>query len=416
MTAVIAGGAIAKAWLATLAMMIAQGTLLAAIAYALTRGRPVRPAWHAALWLVVIVKFALPWGPAMPWSLSDAIAALTGSGADASASPLPPALQPLPAAPGVWPALGWLALALAWACGAARVIARAVGSERRAVRAARAAEPAPAAAHDLLVVLADRIGVRAPRLVLAGAATGPHVVGIVRPIIAIPAALGAEPVLLRAALLHELAHVRRRDVLGRVVQVAAHATCWLWPVVARASRRLDLARESACDAWALEVGDVPRPAYARLLVQMASLHHAGAALATPHALDARIAAVLGPPSRPRLGHLHRLALAAWAVLALGGARSAAARGEPTCHYTPALAEQLRLAHPEADLDGDGVLSREEACELQAALRREAQVVATPLDPNDASLLAEPLCCNCDRAGAYSTPEATSCHQVEGADR
>src|SRR5204863_2739246 len=120
-----------------------------------------------------------------------------------------------------------------------------------------------------------------------------------------PALLAGGPELARAALLHELAHVRRRDALGRLVQLAAVALFWFWPVVRLASRRLEHAREAACDAWALEACDVPRSAYARLLVRMAQLHEAAApALATPRALDARVAAVLGPPVRPRLGIPH----------------------------------------------------------------------------------------------------------------
>ncbi|MGE5181500.1 MAG: M56 family metallopeptidase, partial [Acidobacteriota bacterium] len=284
----------------------------------------------------------------------------------------------------------------------------------------RVAAMAPPHAIALVGELAERVGVRAPRLVVGDGASGPHVVGVVRATIVLPPALLADQVLLRAALLHELAHVRRRDSLARVVQLVASALLFWWPVVRFAHRRLELAREAACDAVALDHGDVSRVAYARLLVQMAGLAHVAAPqLAAPHALDARVAAVLGPPARGRIGAVHRLALAAWALLCLGGARSAAARGE-VCHYTPQLAEALYLAHPEADLDGDGLLSRDEACELQAELRRQADQLASFLDPQAEvevePLLAEPLCCNCTRAGAYSSLDAASCHSVEGADR
>jgi hypothetical protein len=106
-------------------------------------------------------------------------------------------------------------------------------------------------------------------------------------------------------------------------------------------------------------------------------------------------------------------LAGWVLLALGGARSAEARGVIACRYNVALAEALYLAHPEADLDGDGVLSREEACELQADMRRRAAEQTSPLDPAAEaelqSLLAEPLCCNHDRGSAYSSAEDASCH-------
>jgi hypothetical protein len=279
-------------------------------------------------------------------------------------------------------------------------------------RAARLAPEAPSHARALLARLARR----PPRLAVGAPAVGPHVVGIVRPIIVVPPALLDDAALLSAALLHELAHVRRRDALARIVQVVACAVFFFWPVVRMVSRRLDLSREAACDAWALEASALPRPAYARLLVRMAQLRAVASSLAAPCGLDARVAAVLGPPARARLGLGHRVALLAWIAVALGGARTASARGEhATCKYTLQLAEALRQAHPEADRDGDGVLSRDEACEFQAELRRRV-TRSEPIDSGptgaelvsrlallDENLLTEPLCCNCDRGAENSAP-------------
>jgi beta-lactamase regulating signal transducer with metallopeptidase domain len=413
---VIGLGLAAKAWLATLAMMTVQGTLLALVALVVTRaGGKLRPAWQAAIWLVVTVKFALPWGPGLRGSLSDLIAMLTHHkhAIDPVAS-LPPALAPLPPVPNVGMAVLWVALALAWAAGATYVVVRAVRAHHRASLAARTAPVAPPFAQRLVATLAAKLGVRTPALHVGAAAVGPHVIGLVRTIIVVPPALLHRPELLRAALLHELAHVRRRDVLGRIAQVAATALLWFWPIVRVVGRRLDAARETACDAWALETGEIARPTYARLLVRMAELRAGGAmALAAPHALDARVRAVLDRPSHARIGRIQRIALAGWVVLALGGARSASAHERVACKYTPALAQALYMSYPSADLDGDGQLSRDEACGLQAQLRREAAEGQSPqvshLDPaSEAELqswLEEPLCCNCE------TPEANSgtCH-------
>jgi beta-lactamase regulating signal transducer with metallopeptidase domain len=404
----------AKAGLGMLATMAVHGTLLALIAFVILRGRRMRPAWQAAVWLVVLAKFALPWGPAMPWSLADVLASLQGDPVGGPIVVGAPGSVPVEAN---LPWVGWLVLAILWAAGAAFTLARAALASRRTHVAARAAIPAPEGARKLLGELAARVGVRVPRLVIGESA---HVVGVVRPIIVIPLELIDDPMLLRAVLLHELAHVRRRDALGRLVQLVALAVFWFWPVVRIASRRLERAREAACDAWALEAGEISRPAYARLLLRMAQLgtHESALALAAPHVLDDRVAIVLGPPVRPRLGFVHRLALLGWIALALGGARSAHARGErgPYCVYTPELAEALRLAHPEADLDGDGVLSRAEACDFQAVVKRrvvESEPVSK-LDDATAELLAEPLCCNCDAAeGTSSAAPLASC-QSEGA--
>jgi len=354
----------------------------------------------------VLAKFALPWGPALPWSLADVLAMVRGTGDGGGAIVVGAPGERVAAAGG--PSAAWVLLAALWAAGAVAVLVRALLAHVRAHRAVRAATPAPEHAVALAAMLADRIGVRAPRLVV-----GEHacVVGVVRPTIVVPAALLADG-LLRGALLHELAHVRRRDALGRLVQLAASALYWWYPVVRLASRRLELAREAACDAWALEAGDVSRTAYARLLVQLSHHHAPALALAAPHALDARVRAVLGPPAGARLRFAHRAALLLFALIALGGARTAEARGEHiTCVYSPELASALLLAHPEADIDGDGVLTHAEACDFQAELRHREP--ASPLDRAESELLAEPLCCNPDPAEGLSTPAA--CH-FEGVDR
>ena len=424
MSALIQAGLVAKTALATLAMMAVQGTLLALAALLLVRGGRLRPAWQAAVWLVVLVKLVLPWGPALAWSLADLIAKLRGG--DAAALPLPAVLAQAEAAPAaaLAPALGWLALAAAWLAGSLIVAARAIAAYRGALAVAREAAPAPAEARALLSRLAAGVRVRAPRLVVGDAATGPYVIGALRPVIVIPPPLLGEPALLRPALLHELAHIRRRDAVGRFVQVLARAAFWFLPIVRIASRRLELAREAACDAWALEAGGISRPAYARLLVQMAQLRTAAAAtaLAAPRTLDARVRAVLGPPASPRVGWLHRAALLAWAGVALGGARSAAAHGhENVCIYTPEVAEALRQAYPDADLDGDGFLSREEACDFQAALRRRvSEGEPVPQGEIAAELLVEPLCCNCETSSGISTASpgvsGASCAREEGVER
>ncbi len=412
--------AAARSVVEVVALMGIQGTVLALLAFAVVRAGALRPGWQAAVWLVVLVKFVLPWGPALPWSLADLFAALT-SPQEVGVTGLT-AVTTAVAAPAAAPSIGWLVLAAAWLIGAAIVLGRAVVAQRRVTRAARRATPAPAHARALLASFTGR----APRLVIGDAATGPHVVGIVRPIIVIPPALLDDPPLLCAALLHELAHVRRRDALARVVQLVANAVFFFWPVVRLASRRLDLAREAACDAWAIETSEVPRAAYARLLVRMAKLRAVAASLAAPHGLDVRVAAVLGPPARGRLGLCHGLALVVWIAVALGGARTAAARGERLiCKYTPQLAEALRQAHPEADRDGDGVLSRDEACEFQAELRRRIETPAgaelvSRLELIDENLLTEPLCCNCDRGAENSAPwfdkRANACPSAEGVSR
>ena len=401
-----------------LAMLAVQGTVLALLAFAITRR--MRPAWQAAVWLVVVAKFALPWGPQLPWSLADLFASVQGEPeapvilwSAATAQTIEP-VQPASAA--------WLVLLAIWAIGTSIVAARATLATLRTARAAARAPEAPAFVRELLPATRARI-------VIGDDAIGPHVVGILRPLIVIPRSLLADRTLLQAALLHELAHVRRLDALGRLVELAAVAMFWWLPVVRLARRRLDSAREAACDAWALSESGVTAPAYARLLLEMSRLGTAAApALVKPRALSERVTFVLGPPVRPRLSRVHKLALVGWVALALGGARASAAQDpRVVCVYTLEIAEAIRLAHPQADLDGDGVLSHDEACEFQAeaALHATERAVppgarqATPysralraaIDPATAEILAEPLCCNCVPAEGPSSA-ALVCHAQE----
>jgi hypothetical protein len=80
-----------------------------------------------------------------------------------------------------------------------------------------------------------------------------------------------------------------------------------------------------------------------------------------------------------------------------------------------MAETLFLAFPRADLDGDGMLSRDEACDLQAELRRVPEEErSSRLLPEDQAeldtLLGEPLCCNCGDTVPTPVPEVPSCQK------
>ncbi len=402
MTVQDAGG-IAKEIVTSLALTGVQGTILACVAFALARAGRLRPSWQAAIWLVVLIKFVMPYGPALPWSLADVVAMFREPAASGGPIVLTAVVGAPARAAAVGPSIAWIALAVVWAAITLSLLGRAVFRHRCAVRAAHALPAAPAIARAVLDELAQKQRTRAPRLVVGDPASGPYVIGLLAPVIVVPPALLASPALLRAALAHELAHVRRCDGLGRGIQVIAGAVFFFWPIVRLASRELDLAREAACDARALDAARLEPSAYARLLLQMATLRTAhGHALARPRALDRRIAAVLGPSRGSRLGAFRAVVLVAWIGLALGGARSARAEtAVEVCRYSDDLAEALFLAHPEADVDGDGTLSRDEACELQAETRRkviDAGDDVSRLEDGAAAdlerLLSEPLCCNC----------------------
>jgi beta-lactamase regulating signal transducer with metallopeptidase domain/HEAT repeat protein len=133
--------------------------------------------------------------------------------------------------------LGWSALAV-----------------RRIVRGAR-----PLDTPDWLGPLwevADRFGLEeAPRLLRSDDAKMPFACGLATPTIVLPA--GCDEWTLdrrRAVLLHELAHVRRRDLLSHTLGRLVCAVYWFHPLVWTAAKQLRNESERACDDLALSCG------------------------------------------------------------------------------------------------------------------------------------------------------------------
>ncbi|NQT87142.1 M56 family metallopeptidase [bacterium] len=98
----------------------------------------------------------------------------------------------------------------------------------------------------------------------------PLTVRIFRPAILLPAGLPdrLSESDLQAVLLHEMAHIDRRDPLALTLASFVRALLWFNPFVWLAARRLATAAELAADDAVLDVTDGPVP-YAKMLTQMA---------------------------------------------------------------------------------------------------------------------------------------------------
>jgi beta-lactamase regulating signal transducer with metallopeptidase domain len=176
--------------------------------------------------------------------------------------------------------------------------------------AARSIELDDESVRALVSELARRIGVsRAPHLLAGPAGTMPMTWGIMRPVIVLPAEGLAWPAArLEAVLLHELAHVARRDCLTQLVAGLARAVHWFNPLVWVAARQMRVERELACDDVALQSG-ARASDYAQELLGLARVHRAPAwtamaavAMARPNQLANRLRAVLDEGrSRSRAG-------------------------------------------------------------------------------------------------------------------
>ena len=133
-------------------------------------------------------------------------------------------------------------------------------------------------------------------------ASVPMVLGWLRPVILLPTGTAASlaPRQLRAVLAHELAHVRRRDYLANLIQMAAETLLFHHPAAHWISRRIRTEREYCCDDVAVSVGADPAD-YARALAALDDARddcRMAVAAASGTLLD-RIQRIVGHP-RPML--------------------------------------------------------------------------------------------------------------------
>jgi HEAT repeat protein/beta-lactamase regulating signal transducer with metallopeptidase domain len=219
-----------------------------------------------------------------------------------------------------------------WAFGAVLLLVRLLMSLIGAGRIVRTAETVDDERwHEELEAAAAELGVARPPLLLwSPALSVPMTCGFTRPAILLPCAgLHWGPARMRVVLLHELAHIRRRDCLVHCVAQAALALHWCNPLMWMALARLRAERERACDDLVLVTGTRGSD-YAEHLLDIArqfrrqGIGVAAVAMARPSELEGRLLAILDPlrSRRPadgaRLGWA--IAAAALVVLPVSGLR------------------------------------------------------------------------------------------------
>jgi len=109
-----------------------------------------------------------------------------------------------------------------------------------------------------------------PQLYHSRSVTTPMLVGILRPAVILPDReyAGAE---LRSILLHEITHLRRRDILVKWLSVIACALHWFNPVVWLARREIDRNCELSCDEAVMRMLDADgRQSYGDTLITVAA--------------------------------------------------------------------------------------------------------------------------------------------------
>ncbi|MEX1232614.1 MAG: M56 family metallopeptidase [Planctomycetaceae bacterium] len=121
---------------------------------------------------------------------------------------------------------------------------------------------------------------RPPPLLTSLRVSTPLVVGIMRPAIVLPVGMADEldRAEIQHILIHELAHVIRRDNIVGLLQRIVGIIWWPHPLMHYLNRMLSRAREEVCDNYALLHGD--RHLYARTLLHVSQQFRASAPLAS----------------------------------------------------------------------------------------------------------------------------------------
>jgi beta-lactamase regulating signal transducer with metallopeptidase domain len=153
----------------------------------------------------------------------------------------------------------------AWLLIAAILLGRLSGSILGAMRLIRTAVDADPqlAAHCRL--LAGELGVRPPALKRSPFVSSACVFGWRRPVIVLPeadAGIGDD------VLIHELAHIARRDCLWKLLSECAVGLLWLQPLLWRLKSRMQECAEEVCDDYVVQFG-TDRCDYADRLARIA---------------------------------------------------------------------------------------------------------------------------------------------------
>lgn len=280
-----------------------QSMLLALLVWALTmalwRSSPAVRYW---LWQLVAIKLLLM--PFWTWSLpaiwpGEQLAAApplakldVASEAADDLSPMPPvepalagslqsrapAVAPQPAAP----KLTWQAwLLITWAAIVALQVGQLIVQRLRLRRLLRGTWPAGEELIDRVREVAECIGLaRVPAVWLAPSECSPFVYGVFRSALVLPRDLviGLSGEELQQVVAHELAHLKRRDLLWGWIPRIARLVYFFHPVAYWAESQVRLERELACDQVAMSVGDRRPAEYAETLVRVISLTSQSGAL------------------------------------------------------------------------------------------------------------------------------------------
>ncbi len=283
-------------WMSRMWLAIWQGGLLAVAAYLVTRWVPsLSPRTRTVIWWCVSAKLVVTLVATTPIRLG----LLPTAEPEIVVPPTGPLLpNVIPTQPGIvsmtpssqaefpWAGLVWAAWLVGFLSLAERLVQQHRNVSELIQRSDAITDPR---LLEHMNALAAAMGLKQPvSLRSCVDLASPVIAGLQRPVIIFPASaldsLEEDP--LNLALAHELAHLKRRDLLWSWVPILANALFWFFPASWLSLREYSQAREEACDAEALRVTRGQPDTYARLLLAFGTCHQPGAPIAacgaSPH--------------------------------------------------------------------------------------------------------------------------------------
>lgn len=286
------------------------------------------------LLLLPVLSLILPGWTAIPRSegVATPLTDAPGVTTDVPLSPIEPSFRgQTPFTFPVWP--------LMYAGGAAFLLAKIAGDHVRVRRLVNRATPLDSPDwRSLLEISTRQLQLRRRvRLLRTADETIPMAVGLWRHAIVMPAAADRWPDdVKRAVLVHELAHVGRRDCLTQLATAVACALYWVHPAAWWLARRLRIERELACDDRVVATG-IATHDYAGHLLELGRrlrwrpLPALAVGMAAPRQLETRVLALLDS-TRNRLPigrHVRALGLAVFIATMVPLAAATAGATQPT---------------------------------------------------------------------------------------
>src|SRR5262245_51612388 len=275
------------------------------VAFALRKNQPRVRYW---VWTSASLKFLMPFaamvslGGLVPWPEHRLPAVHTSVLPDTIAYVATPFPEISHARVAIDTSFEWISLVLGagWAIGFAAVVWTHWRRWQGIRRAMRHATPIALPIH-------------LPALITPGV-TGPGIVGCLRPVLVLPAALLERftPQQLEAVLAHEWSHVRRRDNLLAAVHMMVESIFWFHPLVWWIGARMIEERELACDEDVLGRGCEPTD-YVQSILTVCRFHSESRLPCVPGVtggdLKKRVHAILAGQTASDLNPAKKIALA-----------------------------------------------------------------------------------------------------------